>query len=453
MSTTHLQKAPSSEIQDALRRGAVETIGKVFEQQHPAEIADALEALPLEQRHAVWSHVPTAAKGDVLTEVHGDVRQRLIAALDQDELLGALQGLDMDQLADLDVDLPESTVEAVVQRMDAEQRKRYDAVKEHPDDTAGGLMDADAAAVLSEGSLSGVQRQLRELRQRHGQLPEHMDSVVVVDQDDVYLGVLHLSDVVSLSGDVEVMEAMDGSIPAFPATTPAQEVAGVFADRDLVSAAVVDSGDRVVGRITVDDVVDVLREETEREIMSRAGLPASTDTFEPVLSSAARRAVWLGVNLINALIAAWVIGLFEASIDQIVALAVLMPVVASMGGVAGNQTLTLVTRGLALDQISGSNALELLRRELASGMLNGLLWAVVVGVVAVLWFADTRLGLVFGLALIINLLTGAIAGTLVPLALQRLGIDPALAGGVLLVAATDVVGFMSFLGLATLTLL
>jgi magnesium transporter len=437
----------------ALENGARQAVTGLLRGLHPAQIADALEALPQELRPDLWREVPAATKGEVLLELHGEVRQQLIDTSDETELLAALASLEMDELADLDADLPESVMDTMVQAMDARRRDDYEAVRSYPDDTAGGLMDVDAAAVRADVTLKAVLRFLRQRRAKEGALPEHLDSLIVVDRDNTYLGMLRLSDVVSLGSGTTVSEAMATGVPAIPVLTSASRVARLFADQDLISAAVVNEAGRLVGRITIDDVVDVMRGEAEHEVMSRAGLSKATDMFAPIIPSAARRAVWLGVNLVNAFVAAWVIGLFEDSIAKIVALAVLMPVIASMGGVAGNQTLTLVARGIALGQVGKSNARHLLLRELASGLLNGIFWALVVTVVVVLWFGDTRLGLVFGAALVLNLLTGALAGTLVPLALQRIGIDPALAGGVVLTAATDVVGFFSFLGLATLLLL
>jgi magnesium transporter len=439
-------------LRAALEAGAEQDVRRLLGILHPAEIADVLEALTWDLRPALWRDVPVAAKGEVLLETHGEVRAQLIEVSEEQELLTALAGLEMDELADLDADLPVSVLDAMVQAMDVQTRDRYEAVRTYPDDTAGGLMDVDAAAVRSDVTLKAVLRYLRQVRTREGQLPEHLDSLMVVDRNGTYLGVLRLSDVVSLKSKTTVVEAMRPDAPAIPVATAASKVARVFEDKDLISAAVISDEGRLLGRITIDDVVDVMREQAEHDVMSRAGLTEDTDMFAPIVPSASRRALWLGVNLINAFVAAWVIGLFEESIDKVVALAVLMPVVASMGGVAGNQTLTLVTRGIALEQIGKGNGGRLLLRELALGLLNGILWAVVVAGVAVLWFDDMRLGTVFGVALILNLLTGAIAGTLVPLGLQRLGVDPALAGGVVLTAATDVVGFFSFLGLATLFL-
>ncbi|QID18858.1 magnesium transporter [Nitrogeniibacter mangrovi] len=441
------------QLLDALEHPDTGQLPALIARWHPALIADAVEALPRDMRHTLWDRLDAIDRGQVLIEVGRGVRQQLIDEAAQDELLAALATLEMDELADLDADLPVSVLDAMVRAMDVQRRERYERVKRYPDDTAGGLMDVDAAAVRGDVSLKAVLRYLRQVRKRDGKLPEHMDSLVVVDRQNRYLGMLRLSDLVSHKSTAIVSHLMDAEAPAIQVGTPDTRVARLFEDRDLMSAAVVDDDGHLLGRITIDDVVDVMRAEADGEVMRRAGLGEDTDMFAPVLSNAARRAVWLGVNLINAFVAAWVIGLFEASIDQVVALAVLMPVVASMGGVAGNQTLTLVTRAIALDQIGRGNAMALLFREVASGLLNGAFWAIVVAVVATAWFGNTQLGIVFGCALLINLITGATAGTLVPLLLERLGIDPALAGGVLLTAATDVVGFFSFLGLATLFLL
>jgi len=440
-------------LHKALEDGVREAVTGLIKGVYPAQIADALEALPRVLRPDLWREIPVDTKGEVLLEAHKEVRQQLIDTSDEEELLVALSMLEMDELADIDSDLPVSVVDAMVQAMDAQRRDRYEAVRAYPDETAGGLMDVDATAVRADVTLKAVQRYLRQLRGREGGLPEHLDSLMVVDRDNTYLGVLKLSDVLSLRSKTTVNEAMTPSVPAIPALASATKVARLFEDQDLISAAVVSEAGRLLGRITIDDVVDVMRGESEHEVMSRAGLSEATDLFAPIVSSAGRRAVWLGVNLFIAFIAAWVIGLFEASIDKIVALAVLMPVIASMGGVAGNQTLTLVTRGIALEQVGRSNVRHLLLREIALGLLHGVFGAVLVAAVAVFWFDDIGLGAVFGLALLLNLLTGAIAGTLVPLTLQRLGVDPALAGGVVLTASTDIVGFFSFLGFATLFLL
>ncbi len=455
MHTEQSQQSPDhlKQLYEALENGSSQEVINLLDAMHPSAIANALKTLPRDLRPDLWQLVATPSKGEVLLETHGEVRQQLITVTDEQVLLAALAILEIDELADLDADLPVSVVNAMVEAMDTERRQRYETVRFYPDDTAGGLMDIDAAAVRMDVSLKAVLRYLRKLRKQKGALPEHLDSLMVVDRNNQYLGILRLSDIVSLGAKTTVSETMTAGVPPISVLTPAAKVARLFEDQDLISAPVVSQTGRLLGRITIDDVVDVMRDEAEQEMMRRAGLSKATDMFGPIVPSAGRRAIWLGVNLINAFIAAWVIGLFEDSIDKIVTLAILMPVVASMGGVAGSQTLTLVTRGLALEQITQSNAWRLLLRELALGLLNGFLWALVVAIIAFLWFNSVQLGIVFGIALALNLLTGALAGTLIPLILQRLGIDPALAGGVILISATDVIGFLSFLGLATIFLL
>ena len=314
-------------------------------------------------------------------------------------------------------------------------------------------MDVDATAVRADVTLKAVLRYLRNIRRRDGALPEHLDSLMVVDRDNKLLGMLSLSKLVSLSGKKRVAEVCERGIPTITPETQAGEVARLFEDQDLLSAPVVDEGGHLLGRITVDDVIDVLRDEAEEEKFARVGLSQNADMFAPVAKSSTRRALWLGINLATAFAAAWVIGLFEASIEKVVALAILMPVVASMAGVAGSQTLTVVTRGIALDQVNSGNILRLLWHELGIGLLNGMFWALVVAVIAIYWFGDVPLGLIFGVSLLIGILTGALAGTLIPLVLKHLGVDPALAGGVVLTTATDAIGFLTFLGLATLVIL
>lgn len=440
-------------LHQAVVDGSDHQITDILKNLQPAEIADSLHAMPRKYRPVLWQAVDFSVKGEVLTEVSPEIRQQLISVTQEPELLKSLATLEVDELADLDADLPSELVDGMVDSMDSLSRERYESVRFYPDDCAGGLMDVDAIVVRADVSLYAVLRYLRQLRTQTGQLPEHTDSLMVVDRQYQYLGVLKLSDLLSLPAKTMVSAAMTKLIPAIEVMMPATEVVQLFEDHDVLSASVVNNSGRLLGRITVDDVVDVMREEAEQEVMKRAGLHRSGDLFSPILSSASHRGIWLGVNLIHAFIASWIIGLFVDSIEKIVALAVLMPVVASMGGVAGNQTLTLITRGLALNHVHHSNARMLLMREMVLGLLNGLFWAAVVAGVAFLWFGDTMLGLVFGGALAITLLTGAFAGTILPIFLQRFGIDPALAGGVLLTAITDVVGFLSFLALATFLLL
>jgi len=440
-------------LEEILNNGTAGNAHVLNEQLHPSDIADLLEALPREKRAELWDRVDNAGQGEILTEVHGDVRSQLIEASSDAQLLAALASLQGDELADLHEDLPQNVIKEMLVTMDSGRRLCYETIRSYPDDTAGGLMDIDAITIRAETTLELVLRKIRELRELNGSLPEHFDSVMVVDSNDCPLGALRLADAVSMPPNTLASAVMDVDVPAIPVLTPANEVAQLFENLDLVSAPVVNDKGQLLGRITVDDVIDVIREQSVHAMMSQAGLDEDTDMFAPIWRSALQRTLWLSANLVNAFIAAFVIDRFSASIQQIVALAVLMPVVASMGGVAGNQTLALVTRGIALNQVTSANARHLLLRELGLGIINGLFWAVVIAIVVMLWFSNAQLGLVFGVALTINMLTAAGAGTGVPLLLDRVGVDPALAGGVVLMAITDVVGFTLFLGLATLFLL
>ncbi len=439
-------------VRAALSEGPLERAADELRGRHASEIADALESLPPEERTRLWQLVEPRAKGDVLVEAHGEVRRQLIEESATDELIVAVQRLDLDALADLYDELPASVVEAVLRAMDAQRRARFDVVHTYPPDTAGGLMDVDALAVRADVTLRMVLSYLARYRAEHERLPAQTDAVMVTDPDGSYRGRLAVTDLVSLDLETRVHAVMDRRTEPIAADTPAARVTRRFEDEDLVSAAVVDAAGRLIGRITVDDVVDVIREQAENSVMAGAGLDAREDTFAPPLAAAWRRAVWLGINLVSAFVAAWVIGLFEGAIEQVVALAVLMPVVASMGGVAGTQSLALVIRGIALEQVNDDNRLRLLRKELAVGAINGLVWALAVALIATAWFQKPVLSLVFGAALVLNLVWGVAAGTLIPLALARLRIDPVLAGGVVLVALTDAFGFFAFLGMATLLL-
>ncbi len=450
------QEARSAELaalHEALAAGMPEQeIAAALKPFHPAQVADFLEGIPAEDRVRVWRLIDSEVQGDILVEAHGEVRRQLIEASGPDELVSAVQRLDLDELSDIYEELPPDVVEAVLRAMDGQRRQRFDLVRTYPEDTAGGLMDVDAITVRPDVTLRMVLNYLARYRAENGKLPHHTDAVMVVDLNGRYLGQLPLSDLVSLDLERKVHDVLDRGVEPVTADTPAARVARLFEDRDLVSAPVVDDRGKLIGRITVDDVVDFIREEAEHSVMATAGLDEEADTFAPALSSARRRAIWLGINLVSALIAAWVISLFDHAVDQLVTLAILMPVVASMGGVAGTQSLALVIRGIALDQVREGNRLRLLKKELAVGAINGLLWAFAVGVIVSLWFDNFRLSLVFGVALTINLLTGVASGTLIPMFLQRLHVDPALAGGVILVALTDAFGFFVFLGMAAMFL-
>jgi magnesium transporter len=435
-------------LSEALQSGTLKQARGIVSALHPAEIAHLLESLPPSQRHVVWEMVDREDHGEVLLHVGDEVRAGLIETMDHEALLSATEGLDVDDLADLLQDLPNAVMRQALAGMDQQYRQRLEAVLSYGEDTAGGLMNTDTVTVRANVTLDVVLRYLR----MKSNIPTQIDSLIVVNRYDRYLGILPLSVVVSHDPDLTVAEVMEYGIEGIPAQTPAAQVAKVFEDRDLVSAPVVDEHGKLLGRITIDDVVDVIREQAEHSVMSMAGLTQEEDIFAPVLPAARRRAIWLGTNLCTAFLAATVVGQFQATLEHVVALAVLMPIVASMGGIAGSQTLTLVIRALALGQIGKRNAGLLLGKELAVGAFNGLTWSLVVAAAAILWFQDWKIGAVIAAALIINLLCAALAGVGVPLIMRRFGVDPALAGPVVVTTVTDVMGFFSFLGLATLVL-
>ena len=436
-------------IQKALAANDLLSVRDALARAHPSEIADLLESVPSEIRDELWVHVKPEVEGDVLAEANDRVRAALLENMFAHEVAAATETLDTDDAADILQDLPESRADEVLRSMDEQNRTRIAAVLSYSEDTAGGLMNVDVVTVRADVEAETV---LRYMRLR-GSIPDKTDSLIVVDRENTYVGLLSLASLVSAASESYVADLMSIEADGIPARTSAASVALVFEQRDLLSAAVVDDAGTLLGRITVDDVIDVIREQSEHSFMSAAGLDEEDDIFAPVLVSTKRRAMWLGINLATAFVAAWVIGRFEATIEQLVALAILMPVVASMGGVAGSQTLTIVIRGLALGHIGSANARLLLYRELGIGVMNGLMWAFVVALIAGLWFSDLWLGIVIGLAVVVNLVVAAFSGAVIPMMLQKMNVDPALAGGVVLTTVTDVVGFIAFLGLATLLLL
>lgn len=433
----------------ALEEQRLDSVRMILAGLHPADIATLLESIPPALRHTVWDQADPKIEGEVLIEVSDGVREDLIQAMGERELVAAARTLDVDEIADLIPDLSDEAIAEILFAMDKQDRQRLDAVLSYGEDTAGGLMNIDTVTVRENLTLEVV---LRYLRQR-GQLPEHTNRLFVVDRSDRLLGALSVSRLLTANPARRVTEVMQRDVITFPAQTPDIEVADAFERYNLITAPVVDEQNRLLGRITVDDVVDVIRDEADRSVMARAGLSEEDDIFAPVPRSAAQRAVWLGVNLVTAFIAAWVISQFEETIEKLVALAVLMPIVASMGGNAGTQTLTIVIRGMALGHISSVNAMRVLTKEIAVSLLNGAVWAIVVGVVAYYAYGSYALGLVIGAAMVINLLVAALTGVGLPLAIRKVGIDPALAGTVMLTTVTDVIGFFSFLGLATVFLL
>ncbi|HWJ04509.1 MAG TPA: magnesium transporter [Steroidobacteraceae bacterium] len=451
MSAEPLHRRPThlEALKRALDQGTVRQVHRHVNSMHPAEIASLLESLPPAQREAIWDLVDPELEGDVLVELNEEVRAGLIREMDAEELVAATEGLELDDLADLLRELPEAVNQQVLRSLDAQDRDRLNSVLKYEEDTAGGLMNTDTISVRPDVTLETV---LRYLRMR-GDVPDRTDALFVVNRGDRYLGVLLVTRLLTEDPERTVGEVMETEVAGIAPSTPAGEVANLFQDRDLVSAAVVAPEDgRLLGRITVDDVVDVIRDEAEHSVMSMAGLDEDADMFAPVVHSARRRGVWLGVNLVTAFLAASVVGQFEATIQQIVALAILMPIVASMGGVAATQTLTLIVRGIALGQVERANARWLFTKEISVAMLNGCIAALIVASVAYAWFRNWRIAAVIFAAMVVNLVAAALAGVSVPLALKRFGVDPAVAGGVIVTTVTDVTGFASLLGLGTLLL-
>ncbi len=437
-------------LHKAIEAGAHDEARVVLSRLHPSEIADLLESLPNKELAIIWPLIDMEMEGDVLAEVQDNVRSRLLEQMQPHEVAEVTKDLEDDDAADIIQDLPEDVQDSVLRSMDELNRQRLSSLLSYPEDTAGGLMSTNVIPIRTDATLATVTRYLRFLGHRDD-LPEQTDNLMVVDRENLYLGVLGLMDIVTKEPELTVGEVMIEEA-GIPAKESAQEVAKIFERRDWVSAAVVNDDGMLLGRITIDDVVDVIQEQADSTVRSMAGL-GDDDIFAPVLTSTKYRAVWLGINLITAFLAAWVIGRFEDSIQQLVALAVLMPIVASMGGIAGSQTLTIAIRGIAMGHLGHRNVRHLIYKELAVGIINGVIWASVVSAVAILWFKDVPLGIIIGLAMIINLIVAAFAGAVIPLTLKRLGVDPAIAGGVILTTVTDVVGFMTFLGLATIFLL
>ena len=436
-------------LSDALGSGRLGPVRRLVNSLSPAEIGNLLESLPVAQRGIVWGLVDPDDDGEVLVHVGDDVRESLLAEMDPDEIIAAVEDLDIDDLAELAEDLPDTVIEEVLKSMDRENRERLEQVLSYGEDTAGRLMNPDVITVRTDVTVDVV---LRYLRLR-GEIPEHTDHLFVVSRRHQYLGRVAIASLLTHDAGTPINQLIDDEQPAIDVNTNAHEVATQFSDYDWLSAPVVDESNILLGRITIDDVVDIIREQAEHQAMSAAGLDEDEDLFSPVRRAARRRMLWLGINLLTAFLASWVIGRFEGALEKVVALAILMPIVASMGGVAGTQVLTLMVRGLALGQVGVGNLRALLAKEVLVGIVNGGLWALVVGAISALWFQDAPLGLVIGLAMFVNLVNAALAGVLVPLTLRRMNIDPALAGGVVLTTFTDVIGFLSFLGLGTLILL
>ena len=443
------KEADLGELNDALEHDKLGHARELLSGLHPSDIALLLESLPPARRGAAWELVEDDAEGDVLAELNDEVRSGLLEDMDAAELRAATEGMELDDLADIVADLPESRTPEIIDSLDEDDRERLEVVLSYEEDTAGGLMNPDTIAVRRYVSLEDV---LQNLRLR-GEMPYNTLSLFVIDRHERYVGTLSMAHLVTGDPRMTVEDVMNTDMAAINATTNANEVAQLFQDKDLVTAPVVDDDGKLIGQVTVDDVLEFMQEKADADILGMAGLDGEDDIFAPVLTSTRRRALWLGINLATAFLAAAVVGQFEATLAQVVVLAVLMPVVASMGGIAGTQTLTLMVRSMALGRVNDSNARWLMTKELLIGVFNGLAWAFVVGVITLLFFAGTSVALLIACAVALNLIIAALAGFIVPIVLQRLGVDPAIAGGVVLTTVTDVVGFGSFLGLGAVFLI
>jgi magnesium transporter len=433
-------------LTDALESGALVQVRRMLNHLPAPTIAHLLESSPARTRDVLWKLVEKENEGEVLNYLNDSIQADILTKLSPEEVASITEGLDTDDIADILQNLPEKVIQQVLQAMDEQDRKRLESVLSYPEDTAGGLLNTDTITVRRSHTLDVVLRYLR----RHDEIPEMTDNILVVDRNDMLTGILPLRKLLVSDPDLTVADVMVTDFEAIPVSMNQTEIARMFERMDWISAPVVDQQGKLLGRITIDDVVDVIREESDHSLNSLAGLSDEEDTFAPVFKTTQRRVLWLAINLGMAFIASMVINQFSDTIDKVVALAVLMTVVANMGGVAGNQTLTLVVRSMALGKIGKTNSMWLISREVAVGMLNGLVLATVGGLLAYLWFDDLVLGVIFALAIIINMLTAALAGAALPLILKSLNIDPALAGSMVLTTVTDVVGFLAFLGLASL---
>ncbi|VAW68851.1 Mg/Co/Ni transporter MgtE, CBS domain-containing, partial [hydrothermal vent metagenome] len=425
-------------LSEALETGTLQHAQSMLNALHPAEIAHLIESLPPGERFVIWSLVSRELEAEVLISLGDELRQTLIKDMSPEQLSQVAEDLEVDDSADFVQSLPNSVIDQVLHSLDSQHRKMLESVLSFPEDSAGGMMNTDTITVRPEVTLDVVLRYLRLL----GSIPEQTDHLIVVDRENRYMGVLPLSLLLTNEPNNTVEAIMDDKIEAIPSDMEDNDVAKIFEDLDLISAPVVDANNTLLGRITVDDVVDVIRDEADHSVLSMAGLTDEEDLFAPVLPSSKRRAVWLGINLLTAFLASWVVSNFETTLEKVVTVAILMNVVASMGGIAGSQTITLVIRSMALGQLSRSNRRWVFHKEVIVGLLNGIVWAIVVAIIASVWFNDYSVGLVIAAALVINLVFAAASGVAIPIMLKKLHIDPAIAGSVILTTITDIVGLL-----------
>jgi len=435
-------------VNDALDTGVFARVRQLLYQLTASDVADLIESSPPKARSLLWKLIEENDRGEILEELSDEIRTQFAMEMEPQQLARALSGLDTDDLADILGDLPDKLGNRVLRSMDEQDQQRVKTALAYPEDSAGGLMNTDTVTVRPDVSVDVV---LRYLRMR-GELPENTDNLYVVNRNDCYIGEVSLQDLVISPPEESITTVMSDETSSISVDISDAEVAQMFERYDLLSAPVVNSDGQLLGRITIDDVVDVIIEDAEHSLLSMGRLNEDEDAFAPVMVSAKRRALWLGVNLITAVIAAAVSNHFEAILDKLATVAILMTIVPSMGGIAGTQTLTLMVRALALGQIVESNSRWLLYKELAVGIINGLMWAVVIATIVGYWKDDLQLGIIIASAMAVNMTVAGLAGVSIPLILKKMDIDPALAGGVILTTITDVVGLIAFLGLATVIL-
>jgi len=445
-----LQNTPEPElIESIIQKQNLSNLRQALDKLHPADIAHILEALPLEDRLIIWGLVKAEQDGEVLLEVSDAVRQTLIEDMDSEELVAAAEQLDADEIADLAPDLPSDVMEDVFQALPMEEREQLRAAMSYSEDAVGALMDFDVITVRGDVRIEVVLRYLRRL----GELPDHTDQLFVVDRTEQLQGVLLLNQLLVSDPEATVMEVMARDTVKFLPDDKAEQATHAFERYDLVTAPVISSEGKLLGRVTVNAVIDFMREKADLEARSQAGLSEEEDLFAPIWKSVRNRWAWLAINLVTAFIASRVIGLFENSIEKLVALAALMPIVAGVGGNSGNQTITMIVRAIALGQVNQDSTLKLISKEIGVGIVNGIVWGSVVGLFTYAIYRNMQLGLVMALAMLLNLLLAAFVGVLIPLTRKKFGRDPALGSSVLITAVTDSGGFFIFLGLATLFLL
>ncbi|NUY57275.1 MULTISPECIES: magnesium transporter [Salinivibrio] len=434
------------EVTQLLEQGMFVRVRRMLEDMEPEDTAHLLEASPPKGRLVLWQLTDPEDQGEILDELSEDVKDGIMVRMAPDQLAAATEGMETDDVAYLLRSLPQDVSQDVLAQMDSQDRTRVQQALSYPEESAGGIMNTDVVTIRDDVTVDVV---LRYLRMR-GELPDTTDTLYVIDPNGRLIGNLPISALLVNQPDVAIADIMEDPDEAISVTMDDGDVAHLFERRNWVSAPVVDERNHLVGRITIDDVVDIIREDAEHSMMSMAGLDDEEDTFAPAFKSARRRSIWLGINVLAALTAASVSNMFEGTLDKMAAIAVLMTIVPSMGGVAGNQTVALVIRGLAVGHIGDSNTRWLLAKEATVGLMNGLIWSAIIGGIVVVWKGSIELGLIISGAMLVNLFIAGIAGVAIPTLLKKYNIDPALAGGMALTTITDVVGLLAFLGLATL---